>query len=393
CEFSMRRVAKRPIVVDESEWKDKVRYWIKKEMRTGNTYGWEREILLDLDDVPVAPHFEPYVRTWFAGTAPVLPLTEPRPPRRGMSTTVVRILIAAAIEEDRSGHNSQASQVLVDRASAVCEEFLYEQTPPFDVCELNYVLSNDDDEQMVALDASMRLEDRIRRNSPLHPLRLMLTWLQSVNWDYEALVEMLFDDDSGRTGGFPLAERFYEWARVRRAALRAVARTWRYRIWETGTWQNMAVPCDDDEEDEEEMVVNTSFVEVEDDSPFEFDIFMANPGVEPEQPMDVEDEEEPEDEELTSSFMINITQMAGNLECQKQFLLPPDEERRRLILPSRKEEWTEADVWPKLIAMTRRLARKMEATSRNPLSTMRREAKELAENMRLFLQAELLYND
>lgn len=29
-------------------------------MRTGNTYGWEREILLDLDDVPVAPHFEPY---------------------------------------------------------------------------------------------------------------------------------------------------------------------------------------------------------------------------------------------------------------------------------------------------------------------------------------------
>lgn len=75
-------------------------------------------------------------------------------------------------------------------------------------------------------------------------------------------------------------------------------------------------------------VVNTSFVEVEDDSPFEFDIFMANPGVEPEQPMDVEDEEEPEDEELTSSFMINITQMAGNLECQKQFLLPPDEEVR-----------------------------------------------------------------
>lgn len=71
---------------------------------------------------------------------------------------------------------------------------------------------------------------------------------------------MLFDDDSGRTGGFPLAERFYEWARVRRAALRAVARTWRYRIWETGTWQNMAVPCDDDEEDEEEMWV--SFIDI-----------------------------------------------------------------------------------------------------------------------------------
>lgn len=63
---------------------------------------------------------------------------------------------------------------------------------------------------------------------------------------------MLYDDDTGRTGGFPLAERFYDWARERRAALRAVARTWRYRIWSTGAWQNASVPLDDDEEEEEE---------------------------------------------------------------------------------------------------------------------------------------------
>lgn len=50
-----------------------------------------------------------------------------------------------------------------ERGERVCEiERVTSCQTPYDVCELNNVLSHDDDEQIVALDASMRLEDRIR---------------------------------------------------------------------------------------------------------------------------------------------------------------------------------------------------------------------------------------
>ncbi|GMS97009.1 hypothetical protein PENTCL1PPCAC_19184, partial [Pristionchus entomophagus] len=141
CEFSMRgHIGKG----EDSLVKDPIRLWIDKGLAIGNLWTRDKSALSNLADLtqPLPDN----VRHWFAGTAPLLPLTEPCAPRPDLSTVLARVLIAAVVEKD-----SVIRAGLLSRAHELCAASLHE-IEPFDVVELATVLSEDDDVLIVALD-------------------------------------------------------------------------------------------------------------------------------------------------------------------------------------------------------------------------------------------------
>ncbi|GMR49768.1 hypothetical protein PMAYCL1PPCAC_19963 [Pristionchus mayeri] len=385
---------------DNSVVKDPIRLWIEKGLEVENLWSWEKPILLDTGDftqllpnngwnIALTLSRCAIVRHWFAGTAPLLPITEPSTSRPGLSTVLTRVLIAAVVEKDAA-----ASEALLERAHELCASALHEKSAPFDVVELANVLSEDDDELIVALDAILRLADGIRSGSPLHPLRLVLQVLTANAFKEGALKDLLFDDESGARAAFPMVGRLYTWAREHRVALRDAARRWRSCHLAAGHWRLIEDEDVDEEEeeeddDEEEEEDGESGRRMDHGSPSEeLDDEEMEEGPEPEPEDEKEKENGSSREEVDDSahFVIQVVQMAGQMEEQKMFLLLAKEEPRHLFRPTRLESEEGADVWPQLLQMSRRLSLALQRYAKRRESNLRKECRGLIEIINRFLE-------
>ncbi|GMS97010.1 hypothetical protein PENTCL1PPCAC_19185, partial [Pristionchus entomophagus] len=232
------------------------------------------------------------------------------------------------------------------------------------------------------LDATLRLAEEIRLDSPLHPTRLVLQVLQANGFDERALLELLFDDDSGASAAFPMARRLFEWARQELRQLRNAARIWRPRHLVSGLWSEERDEEEEEEEEGEEESGSEASGDEEDEEmtePEETSESREVDGPEPEERRDLEIEE-------SSPFLIRVVQIMGRMEEERVFLLPAEEEPRRMVRTSRLDG-PPNDAWLQLLQMSSRLSQTLQRHVKLRGSNLRKECRELIEIIERFLEA------